>query len=207
MSNKKALSAKHFLDKEFHLVGLQEEWLKKFGDAEVGFSIIMYGPSGSGKSVEVLRFANYFANNHGKVMYNSCEEGISKSIQDRIKQFNCDSNKLYFYDNLTYQEMIHKAKVGRYQMVVIDSAQYMGFTYADYQDFVKRFKGKKSLIVVSQVNGQNKVRGGERILHAVDIKVNIIHGRAHIRSRYLKGHQTITLFTGSGAQSELFNQS
>lgn len=200
---KKAISVKAIREKKFHLLDIDGEWKEKMGHPEESFRALFYGPSGSGKTVEVLRFCDYLATNFGKVLYNSCEEGISKSIQDSIIDFGISSTKLYFYDGLTYEEMCERAKNGRYRFVVVDSIQYMHFTYAQYQDFVGRFKNK-GLILVSQVNGKGKARGGEQILHAVDMKVNINAGRAEYRSRYRKGgHCTVDLFKTPKKQLQL----
>ncbi len=208
MSTKKAISLKALREKQFDLLSFSGEWEAKMGTPERGFTAAFYGPSGSGKSTEVLRFCDYLAANFGKVLYNSWEEGISKSIQDTVVKFDLKSDRLYFYDGLTFHEMIDKAKKGRYAFVVVDSIQYMGFSYDQYKQFTRAMKGK-SLILISQVNGKGKVRGGEQILHAADIKVNINAGKAEYRSRFRKGgHLKIDLFKPLQSQLQLqFNQS
>ena len=206
--SKKAISVKTLREKKFHLLDFDGEWKEKMGDPEQGFRAMFYGPSGSGKTTEVLRFADYLAQHFGKVMYNSWEEGISKSIQDTVISQNLQADGLFFFDGLSYEEMCEKAKRGRYRFVIIDSIQYMGFTYSQYQEFNRRFKAK-GLILISQVNGKGKARGGEQILHAVDMKVGIDAGKANYRSRYRKGgHYTVDLFKRPKKQLSLnLNQS
>jgi len=201
--SKRAISVKTIREKRFHLLNFEGEWAEKMGNPEQNFRALFYGPSGSGKTVEVLRFADYLASNYGKVLYNSWEEGISKSIQDSIIEFDIRSTKLFFFDGLQYDELCEKAKRGRYRFVIIDSLQYMGFTYAQYQDFTRRFK-TKGLILISQVNGKGKSRGGEQIVHAVDMKVSINAGKANYRSRFRKGgHYNVDLFKQPKPQLEL----
>lgn len=200
----KVMSVATLREKKFYTLGFQGEWLENFGDPERNFRAIFYGPSGSGKSTFTLKFAEYLGNNHGKVLYNSFEEGYSKTLQDRIIKTGVSSPRLFFADRMQFAEMCDKMKKGRYQFGIIDSLQYMNFTYAQYKRFVDLFP-TKSLIVISQVNGRGTIKGGTDIQHAVDIKVNIIGGKANIQSRFATQQRSIRLFQPEQkAQQSLF---
>lgn len=121
-----------------------------------------------------------------------------------------DSSKLLFFDNLTYEQLLEVASKRGYKFVVIDSIQQMKFTNDQYADFTKRFGKKRSLLLISKVNGKGKVRGGDEMLHNVDVKVQVDAGVAHIRSRFLEdGYRKIRLFgeepTPKPKQGSLFN--
>lgn len=202
------LSVKDLKEKNFKIIQFSPEWAEKYGNPEKGFSALFYGPSGSGKSVEALKLADYIADTHGKVLYNSCEERISKSLQERVQEHGIGSQRLYFGDNMTFEELMAKLEKGRFAAVFIDSLQYMNFTYDQYKQFKKRYPSV-ALVFISQVNNRGTVNGGEKFIHAVDIKVNIVAGLAEIRSRFLqKGHVKVRLFgkEKQPAQTSLFNQ-
>jgi predicted ATP-dependent serine protease len=181
-------------EKKFRVLEFEDEWRNKMGNPEKNFKAFFYGPSASGKSVEVLKFADYLTK-FGRVLYNSHEERIGKTLQDNINQFGIDGQgaKLMFYDALNYEEMCEVAKNGRFQFIIIDSAQYMLFTEEQYKDFDRQFP-RKSLIIISQINGKGKAKGGDALLHMVDIKVKILDGYATYKSRYNKGHYEVDLF-------------
>ena len=184
--SKKAISIRTLKQKRFKLLDFDGLWKNRLGTPEEGFCAMIYGPSGSGKTTEMIRLAAY-CSQFGKVMYNSWEEGISQTLQETIADSEIPEDvPMYFYDSLEYDVMCAKAKSTRSKFIVIDSIQYMAFSYAQYQDFVKRFP-TKSLLLISQVNNSGKPRNGTQILHAVDIKMQVNAGAAEYRSRYRKG--------------------
>ena len=200
---KKAISVNSLRQKQFKTLAFTGEWLENMGEPERNFRAVFYGPGGSGKSTYVLKFANYLGKHFGKVLYNSFEEGISKSLQTRCVQHGIDAKRLYFYDRLTFDEFCEKMKRGYYRVGIIDSLQYMNFTYAQYRKLVKLFP-TKAFIFISQVNNAGKTKGGSDILHAVDIKIHVIGGQAHIQSRYAPGSKTVQLFGGQQEDINLF---
>jgi len=177
---------------KFDVLPFEGEWLEKLGTPEKNFKAIWYGPSGSGKSVDTLKLAAYLTK-FGTVAFNSHEQRISSSLQKNINKFIPDApSTLKFYDSLSYEEMLQKKRV---HFWFIDSIQYMKFTYAQYQDFVEK-RPNVSLILIGQINGKGRVKGGTDILHAVDIKVNVVAGVAEYRSRFLDtGYASIKLFS------------
>ena len=147
---KKAISVSTLKEKKFKLVEFTGEWQKNFGNPEQNFTAIFYGPSGSGKSTYVLKLCNYLAKNHGKVLYNSFEEGISSSLRDRVVNHGIDAKKLFFYDRLTFDEFCERMKKGRYRVGVIDSTQYMNFTDTQFK-ILRKALPSKAFIFISQV--------------------------------------------------------
>jgi hypothetical protein len=201
----RVLSISGLKQRKFKVLDFEDTWLDYFGEPQRNFRATFYGPSGSGKSTLVLEFADYLANHFGKVLYNSHEEGFSKSLQRRCNSVGVSATKLYFADRMPLAEMIEKLKKGRYAVAIIDSIQYMGFNYGDYKGLAEACP-TKALIFISQVNQSGKTKGGSDILHACDIKVQVVHGKGHIISRYGRNTQTVTLFeTGrKSMQTKLF---
>jgi predicted ATP-dependent serine protease len=191
----KIISVKQLREKKFQIYEFEGEWKLKIGSPEVGFNGLIYGPPKSGKSVELLRFVDYFAKHHGKVLYNSCEEKHSKTLQDNLIGFNINAERLFFSDGSTFDELLVEVKRRRIRLLVIDSVQYMGFNYTQYKDFKKKFP-KVALILVNQINGRDKIAGGKTLLHAVDFTVSVDAGLAEFRSRFLNdGYYSVRLFS------------
>lgn len=206
MSKIKPVSAKTIRERTYKEYKFTGDWHHKYGNPEHGFNALFYGGGGSGKSTEVLKFSQYLAENFGKVAFLSCEERIGKSIQDKLVKYDIDHPKLYFYDNPTYAQAKEIAATKGYKFIIIDSVQYMEFDYKEYKDFTKTFGKRRSLILISQVNGKGSAKGGTDLLHAVDIKVHVDKGIANIRSRFITGgYKRVQLFKANN-KIDLFNQ-
>jgi predicted ATP-dependent serine protease len=198
-----AINGKVFRAKQYKPVDLGE-YTDLLGDIQGNTVITAYGPSGSGKSVWVLQFVSWLADKYGKVCYNSHEERHNKSLQERIIKFKAN-DKIYFAPAWTYEQLKYKTHINKYRVVVIDSAQYMNFTYDQFQDFRDTFKKRNIiLIVVSFGTSLGQTDGCKDILHASDIKMHFKNGRLTCVSRYKSETVVRTLFK-LGNTSEIFN--
>lgn len=128
MAKREIFSIKTIKEKQFHTLELESQYSSLMGNPEKKFTGMLYGASGSGKSVYALQFANYFANNFGKVLYNSHEEKVNQTIQDRINNFDIDANKLFIASGVNYDKMCHYIDRNYYRLLLIDSVKYMEFT-------------------------------------------------------------------------------
>lgn len=138
MATRKIFNVKAIQAKKYHTIELGR-FNDLFGRPEGKFNAMFYGESGSGKSVLTLQFADYYSQNIGKALYNSHEEGVRQTLRDRINEFNISSDRLYFGNALNYEEMCHKVERNYYRLLIIDSVQYMGFTYDQLKEFRERF--------------------------------------------------------------------
>lgn len=76
--------------KTFEPIG---DWITKLGPrVEHNATFFYYGPSGSGKSVEVMKLCEMLGTVRGKVFYNSWEEGISSPLQERVLEHKISSS-------------------------------------------------------------------------------------------------------------------
>lgn len=172
-----------------------------FGQIEARTSIFIYGTSGSGKSVFVIKLANYFADRYGKVLYCSHEEAFKKSIQDRSNLFKIESKKLYVGQSIYFDFLMKKIKANYYRMVIIDSVQYMNFTYQQLQELTETFKKRKLIpVLVSFGTAYKKPTCHADIMHACDIKMYFDAGMVTVDSRYLHETRKVRLFTPNGAK-------
>ena len=146
MAKKQIYSIKALKEKKFQTLNFSPEYTALFGNPQRNFVAMCYGESGSGKSVFLLKFADYFARNFGKVLYNSHEEGVNQTVVDRISHFNINAGKLFIGNALNFDEMCEKIERNYYRLVIIDSVKYMGFTFAQLKELRARF-AKRQIIV------------------------------------------------------------
>ena len=207
--NKKGLTPNQVIRKCYQTYAFDGSWLAKMGKPEVGFSMMVYGSSASGKSTEIIKLGDYLATNFGSVYFNSWEEGIRMSLASKLKSAGATSTNLRFFDTVKYEDMIDRLTASNFKFVIIDSIQYMGFSYLNYRKFRELFP-EKSLILISQVNRDLRPKGafGEDLLHAVDIKAAIFDGYATYKGRYLPETFEVDLFNRPKKKPArtLFNQ-
>ena len=166
------------------------------GAIEAKTKIFVYGTSGSGKSVFVIRLADYFANNFGKVLYCSHEEALKKTMRDRANNFDISSKKLYVGEYINFDYMIEKIRRNYYRMLIIDSVQYSQFTYEQLKQLDAEFKKRKLVVIlVSFGTALKSPKCNTDIMHACDIKMFFDKGVAIIESRYLSETKKARLFT------------
>ncbi len=185
MAQRKIFNIKSVKGKSYKTLDIGD-YNQLFGRPESKFTAMNYGASGGGKSVFTLQFGAYYANNIGKVLYNSHEEGVNQSLRDRIVEFEIDAPRLYFGNKLSYEEMCYKIERNYYRLVIIDSVQYMNFTYEQLKELRERFNRRLlSVMMVSFGNTKGSPDKAKELLHASDIKAFFKNGRVNITSRYL----------------------
>ncbi len=169
----------------FKTYGFPKELSDIIGDAEKGFSMIVWGESGQGKSTFVAIICRMLTP-FGKVYYNSVEQGHSKSLQSMIRHTNLHEcgNNFIVGNKDTYEVMMKKISKNRCGFIVIDSAQALELTLAQWKALREEFPNK-AVIVISWADGKNpdgKPAQGMRFWS--EIKVRVHRGQAFIDSRY-----------------------
>jgi archaellum biogenesis ATPase FlaH len=185
MAAREIFNVRTIRERKYHTLSLGDSYNNLFGEPEAKFTAMCYGPSGSGKSVFTLQLANYIAANIGKVLYNSHEERVNQTIQQRIREYEINSEKLFFGNALSFETMMDKIRRNYYRVVVIDSVQYMQFTYEQFREmraaFTKRHLG---VIMVSFGSSEGNPDRAKDLLHASDIKLFFKSGSVKVVSRY-----------------------
>lgn len=181
------LSVGQLKAKKYETIDLGDRFRELFGTIQTKFAIMIYGPSGCGKSVLTLELCQALEK-HGKTLYNSHEEQDNMTLQDRINNFNIDSKKLTIAVSVPFEEMVNKIRKGHYSYCVIDSVQFMAFTYDQLKELKELAKRKKKfgIIMVSRGDAKYKPKNAIEHLHACDVKCFMKNGYADVESRYLK---------------------
>jgi len=189
-------------EKKFHTLDFDEFYAKLMGKPERKFTMMCYGESGSGKSVFLVKFANYFAKQFGKSLYNSHEEGANQTIQNRINNYDIDAVKLFIGDAMTFEDMCTVIEKNYYRLIVIDSVKYMSFTFNQLKELRKRFANRQLCIVMVDFGSvKGSPDSGKDLIHASDVKMYFKNGRVYSISRYLDTPVELQLFHPNKSQT------
>lgn len=199
------VNVKTIRDKKYNTLDLGT-YNELLGKVESKFTMTLYGHSGSGKSVFALRFADYCAKHVGKVLYNSHEEMLNQTIQDRINKWDIDAERLYFGKALIFERMVEAIRKNYYRIVVIDSVKYMRFTAKQLEELQVTFAKRKLSIVMVNFGDKLGVPSGtygKDLLHASDVKCFFKGGHLNVTSRYLSAPVDKVLFGRKNADTQL----
>lgn len=184
---KKAFSIGEVRDYIPSTVNFDGAWLESFGNPELKGSWIIWGNSGNGKTTFCLQLAMYFTR-FCKVVYNSMEEGLSKSMQESIARLPVESVSKYRFKLLDkmslpeLRELLGKRNSPR--VVVIDSLQYTGLNYSQYKELTDAYKSKL-FIFVSHADGREpKGEVAKSVRYDSNVKVYVKNFTAYPQSRY-----------------------
>src|SRR5690606_29561073 len=103
----KTISIDALTNRKYPTYDLSREWVSVIGLPEKNFKILLFGHSGSGKTTFALQLCKELSH-HGKVYYNSIEQGEGKSLQDAVKLVDfsdANKNNIKFGDKDSFIEM------------------------------------------------------------------------------------------------------
>lgn len=189
----------------YEALPLSDGWYAFLGPvpAREQFTILLAGPSGTGKSTLCLELARELSR-HGELLYVCAEERLaSGTIRRRIRIMKTRrgrwSRKVWMFDTDRMDDVRAALKTGKYSFVIIDSIQEM-----DMQDDVWLLRDEFSgitFVFVAQVDAAEKrARGSGRWPHRVDIRLwterdtDGARWAVNIKNRYAPSQQRMFLF-------------
>jgi chromosomal replication initiation ATPase DnaA len=156
------LSTEQMAGFKYKELALNPYYAKILGKPATNFDMCIHGEPGSGKTVFLLKLANYLAENFGKVIYVTTEEFGSATLTKKIKDFGINSKNLFFTDKLD------KVNLSDYNFAFIDSVNHSGLKLEDY----KRLREKSpntAVILILQTTKTGTYKGGKDWPHEVEI--------------------------------------
>lgn len=185
----RAISVNQLFSKKRKLLPFTGEWLECFGTPELSGSWFIWGNSGNGKTSFVLQLCKYLTN-FSRVAYNSMEEGDSESMRLAFIRTGMDECKrrIVLLDNEPVADLKERLRKHKAQkVVVIDSIQYSGMTYAEYKELRNEFRDTL-FIIISHAEGRNPAdRRAASIRYDASVKVYVEGYKAYITSRFRSG--------------------
>ncbi len=180
------MNSMEFANMQFRSLGFKGKWLELIGDPSSHFSLMVFGKPKFGKSYLCIEFAGYLARNHGKVLYIAKEEGLDKTLQDKLNDKDVKHPNLYVASSLP-------ASLSFYDFIFLDSVNKLGMSPDDLTR-LKAMYPDKSFVYVFQTTKEGKFRGANTFQHDVDAVIEVPEkGRAVQYGRFNQGGE-ISIF-------------
>ena len=182
----KALSSTDLLSKKYDLIKWDGEWLDNFDEPEASGTWFVSGNSGNGKTSFLLELAKALSK-FDRVLYNSLEEGSSRTMQQAWKRHQISEckRKVQLIQEMPEELIKRLDKRQSPRFIIIDSFQYTGLNFEQYRALKKKFPNKL-FIYNSQMDG-NKPLGktAVRVQYDADLKIWVEGFKAFSKGRYL----------------------
>lgn len=163
------------------------EWEKAFGYPDRTGTWIIWGNSGNGKSSFVMQLAKYLCR-FAKVAYDSLEESTGLSLKNSLVRHKMEevNRRFVILDRESMEELSERLSKRRSpEIVIIDSFQYSGLTYATYKA-MKEKHANKLLIFISHAEGMNpEGRAAKKVAYDADVKIFVQGFRAMCKGRFI----------------------
>jgi predicted nucleic acid-binding Zn ribbon protein len=175
-NNGKLVSSRDLRKRKYNSFPFTGKWKDFFGLPSYAFHLAVHGKPGEGKSTFCVQFADYLAKNFGKVVYVSGEEGLSKTVQDKIINNGIDNPYLIFADIKSYDEI--KTEIpNEFHFIFIDSLDTLRIDAAKLKALKEHYP-QSAFITISQSTKDGKMRGSLEITHDTDIAAKVENGVA-----------------------------
>ena len=135
--------------------------------------MMIWGKPGSGKTVKLLKFAKYLADQDRSVLYVAEEEFGRSTMAEKLKQFAIG-------DKIDFAPHLDESILNDYQVVFFDSVNSMNLTAKDMKQLISRYPGKLWILIV-QVTKDGDFRGGQDWEHLVDIAGEVVNRKIILR--------------------------
>ena len=173
--SEKIISSQDLQKLDYKALFFKDRWADFFGRPSLNFHCVIHGMSGEGKSTFAIQFANYLAENFGKVVYISGEEGFSKTFKDKFTNNNAVSENLFVADLRKLDDVLQEVPNDEFNFIFVDSLDNMRID-ADGMKNLRKYYKDSALITISQSTKDGKMRGSYEIVHDSDIAVKVENG-------------------------------
>lgn len=196
---KRAVSVTELLTTKFKIMEFTGNWRSSLGQPELSGTWIVYGPPKNGKTRFVLLLCKYLAG-FTRVAYNSLEEGVSVSFAEAVREVGMEEVKQNFI--LLDAEQIAELRTRlRKQkspgIVVIDSLQYTGITYAEYRKLKSEFRNKLFIFISHSEGREPAGRVAKAVRYDANITIRVEGFKAFPNGRYGGGEPFVIWDEGS----------
>ena len=161
----KVMNSMEFARMTFKGIGLTGKWKEFIGDPSPNFTAMVFGKPKFGKSTLCIDFAGYLARHHGRVLYIAKEEGLDRTLQDKL---NANDVK---HPNLDVASAI-PADLTPYRFVFFDSVNRLQLTPEDLIK-LKALHPSHAFIYIFQTTKEGNFRGANNFQHDVDVVIEV----------------------------------
>lgn len=173
------LTAEEMATRQLDLLGFFSVWLALFGSPAKNFTMMIHGEPHGGKTILLLKFAQFLAENFGDVLYVSSEEFASPTMTNKVNEFLTP-----FPDRLHFSENLAEPDLSDYDFIILDSVNDLGLKVNDYKA-IRQDHPDTAFILILQHTKDGQFKGGKDWEHIAEIVGEVERGSIHItKNRY-----------------------
>lgn len=175
---------KNITIKTFDFAEKSQEFYEILGNPAENFRMMIYGQNFNGKSTYAILLAKFLCENFGRVLYNSSEEGISISLQNKVKEINSDLFDISSCRSGADLISLLKKTDKKPRFLFIDSINDMNITNDDLKKIIE-LDSNRAIIWIMQATKGGDFKGKNEFAHEADIRIKIEHYKPIIeKNRY-----------------------
>ncbi|MFZ6011740.1 MAG: hypothetical protein ACOYXT_15460 [Bacteroidota bacterium] len=173
------ITAEEMANRKLDLLNFFSFWFTLFGNPAKNFTLMLHGEPHNGKTIFLLKFAQYLAENFGNVLYVSSEEFASPTMTKKVNEFLTPlPGRLHFAENLQDPDL------SQYQFVILDSINDLGLKINEYKE-IRKANPDTAFIFILQHTKAGDFRGGKDWEHMAEIAGEVYKGVVTItKNRY-----------------------
>jgi len=188
------LTAKEMATRKLDLLNFFSFWHSLFGNPARNFTMMFHGEPHNGKTIFLLKLAQYLAENFGNVLYVSSEEFASPTMTKKVNEFlNPLPSRLHFAENLQDPDL------SDYQFIILDSVNDLGLKINEYKELRKEHPDK-AFIFILQHTKAGDFKGGKDWEHIAEIAGEVHKGVVNISKNRYAPKSTLDFFRQFGIQ-------
>lgn len=188
------LTAEEMANRKLDLLAFTSFWLTLFGMPSKNFTMMFHGEPHNGKTIFLLKLAQYLAESFGTVLYVSSEEFASPTMTKKVKEFlNPLPGRLHFSENL------NDAELSQYDFVILDSVNDLGLKINQYKE-IRKAHPDTAFIFILQHTKAGDFKGGKDWEHIAEIVGEVKKGVVTVTKNRYAPKNTLDFFRQFGLQ-------
>lgn len=198
---KRAWSVDDILKKVYKTLSFSKPFFEAFKNPQSTGLWFIWGESGSGKSSFILQLITELAKS-SRVVVNDLEEADDMTVQDAFKRFGlqCLKKKLIWCSETMEEFAMRMESPKAPKIMVINSFQYMGWSFAKMLAFKRRHKDKLIIIVSGCDGKQPDGRAAKSTMKDASLKIWVEGYKAFSKGRYIGENGGVYVIWKEGAE-------
>ncbi|SKC47818.1 AAA family ATPase [Ohtaekwangia koreensis] len=188
------LTAEEMATRKLDLLRFTSFWLSLFGNLGKNFTMMLHGGPHNGKTILLLKFAQYLAETFGNVLYVSSEEFASPTMTQKVNEFlNPRPSRLHFAENLNDPDL------SMYDFIILDSVNDLKLKIGEYQA-IRKEHPNKAFIFILQSTKAGDFRGGKDWEHLAEVVGEVNKGTVTVTKNRYAPKSVLNFFEQFGMQ-------
>jgi hypothetical protein len=188
------LTAEEMANRKLDLLDFSDFWSSLLGKPARNFTIMFHGEPHNGKTIFLLKLAQYLAENFGDVLYVSSEEFASATMTKKVTEFlNPLPQRLHFAENLVDPDL------SEYQFVILDSVNDLGLKINEYKEIRKDYPDS-AFVFILQHTKAGDFKGGKDWEHIAEIAGEVNKGVVTVTKNRYAAKSSLDFFRQFGIQ-------